>query len=187
MFQILQDRIRFFDDVWTMAKSLGYSGSLKDLARVLLQAPEWADEIQEIVTWSNQLIKLESNKPGILKSYLFHQSTSKTLDRLMEQKPTFISTDQLISSLELFERKDDSVGWSLIPLDIMSLYNARDTYWTYRLWQYFRHQLSPVFQEVYQEQENLSTVIQMAKLKISEENYLQMKVSFFDALSEVIG
>lgn len=178
MFQILQDRIRFFDDVWTMAKSLGYSGSLKDLARVLLQAPEWADEIQEIVTWSNQLIKLESNKPGILKSYLFHQSTSKTLDRLMEQKPTFISTDQLISSLELFERKDDSVGWSLIPLDIMSLYNARDTYWTYRLWQYFRHQLSAVFQEVYQEQENLSTVIQMAKLKISEENYLQMKVSF---------
>ena len=178
MFQVLQDRIRFFDDVWTMAKSLGYSGSLKELAHILLQAPQWADEVQEIVNWSNQLIKLESNKPGILRSYLFFQATSKTLDRLMEQKPDYVSIDQLRSSIERFERKDEAIGWSLIPVEIMSLYNARDTYWTFRLWQYFRDQLSPVFQEIYQEQENLSTVIQMAKLKISEERYQQMKVSF---------
>lgn len=178
--QVLKDRIRFFDDVWTMAKSLGHQGSLKDLAQRLLGAPSWEEATREIVDWAKKLSRFARERPGVVREYLISGETKyKQLEKLWSERPSYITEDQVLSYLTLLESGEEMAGWSMIPLDVLALYNARDTYWTYRLWLHFRDQLPPIYEEIYQEQENLSTVMQLAKFKISSKAYQELKSKFY--------
>lgn len=179
IFQVIGELV-YLTDVWSLAKAKGYSGSLKDLAHGILGAPLWAEEVQDLVSWAKEIWKAESNKPGILEKLILGEEKGipKSILEAWNSKPQY--QELLRGHLAYWQSNQHlgpMVGWSLIPEDWMGLYNARDTYWTTRLWEALYPGAESYF-HWYQYQERLSALIQIFGLRWDQNKYEELTRAF---------